>query len=115
MKELNNERGFVKFFLTMLILAFAVYAGYKFGMPYYKYSAFKSEARALARISVGDVARTRALIFEKAEELGLPLSEKDIDVRRLDKTILVQTSWSERVDLLGFYQKELFFSIDLEE
>jgi hypothetical protein len=115
MKEFNNERGFVKFFLTMLILAFAVYAGYKFGMPYYKYSAFKSEARALARISVGDIDRTRALIFEKAEELGLPLTEKDIEVRRLDKTILVQTSWSERVDLLGFYQKDLYFTIDLEE
>jgi len=115
MKELNDERGFVKVFLTLLILAFGVYAGFKFGMPYYKYSAFKSEARALARISVGDVERTRGLIFEKAEELELPLSEKDIVVQRLEKTIIVQTSWTERVDLLGFYQKDLHFSIDLEE
>ena len=115
MKVLNNENGFVKFIFIMLVLASLVYAGLKFGMPYYRYSAFKSDAKELARISIGDTEKTRAQIFERAQELELPLEENDIKVTKTVRGVRVQTSWSETVDLLGLYQKKFNFAVDEEE
>jgi hypothetical protein len=114
-KVVGNEKGFIKFVFFMLVLAFIVYAGLKFGMPYYRYSAFKSDVKDLARISIGDVERTRTQIFERAKELKLPLAEEGIQVTKTEKTVRVKTSWSETVDMLGVYQKKLNFHIEVEE
>lgn len=115
MKVLNNENGFIKFIFTMLVLASLVYAGLKFGMPYYRYSAFKSDTKELARISIGDTEKTRAQIFERAQELKLPLEENDIKVTKTVRGVRVQASWPETVDLLGLYQKKFNFAVDEEE
>lgn len=112
---LNNENGFIKFIFIMLVLASLVYAGLKFGMPYYRYSAFKSDTKELARISIGDTEKTRAQIFERAQELKLPLEENDIKVTKTVRGVRVQASWSETVDLLGLYQKKFNFAVDEEE
>lgn len=115
MKVLNNENGFIKFIFIMLVLASLVYAGLKFGMPYYRYSAFKSDTKELARISIGDTEKTRAQIFERAQELKLPLEENDIKVTKTVRGVRVQASWPETVDLLGLYQKKFNFAVDEEE
>lgn len=114
-KILNNENGFIKFIFVTGLLAFLIYAGIKFGMPYYRYSAFKSDAKELARISTGDTEKTKAQIFERAQELKLPLEEKKIEVTKTGRGVRVQTSWSETVDVLGLYQKKFNFAIDIEE
>lgn len=114
-KVLNNENGFFKFIFVTGFIAFIIYAGLKFGMPYYRYSAFKSDVKELARISIGEPEKTRAQIFERAQELKLPLEEKDIEVTKSGNRVRVKTSWSETVDILGLYQKKFNFAIDLEE
>jgi hypothetical protein len=114
-KVLNNESGFIKFIFVILVLASIAYVGLKFGIPYYKYSAFKSDAKELARISIGNTEKTRSQIFERAQELKLPLEENDIEVTKTVKGVRVQVSWSETVDLLGLYQKKIDFSVDEEE
>lgn len=115
LKVLNNEGGFLKFIFTTAVIVFLIYAGIKFGMPYYKYSAFKSDTKELARISTGQVEKTRSQIFERAQELKLPLEEKDIVVTSSGAKVQVKTSWSETVDILGLYQKTLNFKVDVEE
>lgn len=115
MKVLNNEKGFIKFVFVTAVIAFLVYAGIQFGMPYFRYSAFKSDARELARISLGDVEKTRIQLFERAQELKIPIEEKAIMVTKTQKTVQVNTSWSETVDLLGLYQKRLDFTVNIEE
>ncbi len=112
---LNNENGFLKFIFVTGIIVFLIYAGIQFGIPFYKYSAFKSDAKELARISTGEVERTRSQIFERAQELKLPLEEKDIVVTISGNVVCVKTSWSETVDILGLYQKTLNFNVDVEE
>lgn len=114
-KVLNNEKGFIKFLFVMAVLAFLVYVGIKFGMPYYRYSALKSEAKEIARISLGDIDKTRTQIFEKAQDLKIPIEEKAIMVTKTEKTVRVKTSWSERVDILGIYERNLKFVINIEE
>lgn len=112
----NNEGGgFFKFTLTIGLIAFLIYAGLEFGMPYYRYSAFRTDAKELARISRGEVEKTRAEVLERAQELKLPLEEKDINVTKTARGIRVQTSWSETVDILGIYQHTFNFTVDVEE
>lgn len=114
-KILNNEKGVIKFVFVTALLVFLVYAGIKFGMPYYRYSAFKSDAKELARISTGEIEKTRLMIFERAMELKIPLKEEDIVVTKTERRVIVRTSWSETVDIVGVYQKKLDFSINVEE
>jgi hypothetical protein len=115
MNVLRNEKGFIKVAFILAVLALCVYAGIQFGTPYYRYSVFKSDAKEIARIGLGDVKRTHTMLFDKAKELKLPIEEDDISVVVTDKRVLVKTSWSETVDLFGIYQKELNFNIDIEE
>lgn len=115
MNELRNEKGFVKVVLVLALLALCVYAGIQFGVPYYKYSVFKSDAKEIVRVALGDVVRTRTMLFEKAQELKLPLDEEDISVKVTNKIVRVSASWAETVDLFGVYQKELRFSVDIED
>ncbi len=113
-RVLHNKNGAIKFFFVIAILAFTIYAGLKFGMPYYKYLAFKSDVKEIIRISIGDTENTRAQIFERAQELKLPLEEKDIMVTKTEKTVRVRTSWSETADIFGVYQKKFGFAVDVE-
>ena len=115
-KVLNNESGYIKFIFVMLVLACIVYLGIKLGIPYYKYSALNSEAKEIARIGIAQtVDRTRTLVYERAQELKIPLEEEDIEVKRTTNSVLIETAWSETVDLLGIYQHTFDFNIDIEE
>jgi len=115
MKMLRNEKGFIKVLFVILLLIFLGYAGFQFGMPYFRYSAFKSDVKELTRISLGQVERTKTQVLEKAQEFKIPISEKDIKVTKTEATVIVRTNWSETVDILGLYQKRLDFDINIEE
>jgi hypothetical protein len=114
-KVINNEDGFIKFIFILGILVLLIYMGIKFGIPFYRYSALKSDAKAIARISLGDINKTKTDILERAQELKIPIKESQIAVTRTETMVRVQTSWSETVDLIGLYQKKLNFRIDVEE
>jgi hypothetical protein len=115
-RTINNERGFVKFIFVLLILACIVYVGVKLGIPYYKYSAFKSDAKEFARISVAHTLnRTHTQVYERAQELKIPLNEEDIEVQKTGTGVRIRTEWSETVDFLGMYQHTFDFSVDIEE
>ncbi len=115
MKISGNEKGFIKPVLTILVVIVFVYAGYQFAVPYYKHSSLKSEAKELARISLGKEDALRDKILNKAEELDLPISRNQIFVMRTGNTMRVQVSWTDKVDIMGLYQKEIDFKIDINE
>ncbi len=114
LKVLNNENGYIKFFLIAGLIVFLVYLGIKFGMPYYKYSAFKSDIKEMVRVSLGDVNKTKTEVLQRAQELKIPIGEKDLVIEKKENIIIVTTSWSETVDVLGVYQKTLDFDIAVE-
>jgi len=102
--------------IWLLILSFLVYSGIKFGMPYYRYVAFKSEIKEIARISAGlkeDEIKNR--MFERAQELRITIQKDDIELFTTEKMVQIRTSWFEVVDILGLYRKTLIFSIDSTE
>ena len=102
--------------IWLLILSFLVYSGIKFGMPYYRYVAFKSEVKEMTKVSVGlkeDEIKNR--VFERAQELKIPIQKDDIELFTTEKMVQIRTSWFEVVDILGLYRKTLIFSIDSTE
>jgi hypothetical protein len=102
--------------IWLLILSFLVYSGIKFGMPYYRYVAFKAEVKEMARISAGlkeDEIKNRT--FERAQELKIPIQRDDIELFTTEKMVQIRTSWFEVVDILGLYRKTLIFSVDSTE
>ena len=99
----------------LVILALLVYSGFQFGIPYYRYTAFKTDAKEIARISLGEVEKTRAQIFLRAQELNIPIEEKEIVVTSTNKLVRVKVSWSESVNLFGIYQKTLNFTVNIQE
>jgi len=115
MTILRNEKGFIKLAFYTALLAFIIYTGIQFGMPYYRHSAFKSDVKEIARISLGDAERTKVQVMDSAEGYGIPLDENNVKVVKKEKTTQVKASWSENVDILGVYQKMLNFEIDIEE
>jgi hypothetical protein len=85
-------------------------------MPYYRYVAFKSEVKEIARISPGlkeDEIKNRT--FERAQELRIPIQKDDIELFTTEKMVQIKTSWFEVVDILGLYRKTLIFSVDSTE
>jgi len=115
-KVLNNESGFIKFIIVMLVLACIIYVGIKLGIPYYKYSALKSDTKEIARIGIAQpIGRTLTLVYERAQELKIPIEDTDIEVKKTKTTVRIETGWSETVDFLGLYQHTFDFVIDVEE
>lgn len=96
----------------LLILILLVYSGIKFGMPYYRYWALKADVAEITKLAFGREAEVKTKIFERAQELNIPITESDVEVSRSGNTVWVRTSWFEVVDLLGVYQKTLKFTID---
>jgi hypothetical protein len=115
MRHLRNNDGFIKPLLVIAVMAFLVYSGIQFGVPYYRYSAFKSEAKEIARLELGQVEKTRAQIFEVAQSQKIPIEAEDIQITKETNTTRVQTSWSVDVDILGLYHRTLHFTVDVEE
>jgi len=116
MNTLSRKDGFIKPVLIIVILALLVYGGIEYGMPYYRYSMFKSDAEQLARVSLGRVDKLRETLMERAGELKIPLSSDNLYVERgPNNTMRVSAMWYEDVDVLGVYQKTLQFNIDITE
>ena len=111
---LSNEDGYIKFFVIVALIVLLVYVGIIFGMPYYKYSAFKSDIKEMVRVSLGDVNKAKTEVLQRAQELKIPIGEKDVEVKKQGNIVVVTTSWSETVDVLGLYQKTLDFDIAVE-
>ncbi len=107
-----------KAFFWLLILVFLVYSGVKFGMPYYRYLAFKSDAKEIVRvfsIELKNEEDIKGKVFERAQELKIPINKEDIEISKTEKIVRIRTSWFESVDILGIYHKTLTFTFDSGE
>lgn len=107
--------GFIKPILCIAVLAITLYAGIQFGMPYYRYSAFKNEVKEIARLELGDVEKIKTQVYESAEVLKIPIEKEDIMVIKKKNTVRIQTAWAVDVDILGLYQRTVNFKVDVEE
>jgi hypothetical protein len=117
MKYLNNENGWIKPLLSIGILVVIVYSGIQFGIPYYRYSAFKSDATDIARTATAtrDMTRVKEDVYAAARSYDIPIGKNDLTVEKSENRIHVQTSWSVKIDIFGVYERTLDFNVDIEE
>ena len=113
MKKIG-DRGSVMGFFWLLILVAVVYAGISFGKPYYRYHTLSSHTDDFLKTDIGDTEAIRKNVMKDAEELKVPLDEKDLEVNVVNKVIKVKATWSETVDFWGYYQKKIDFVMEEE-
>ena len=112
---MRNQKGAIKPIICIIILIIISYIGYKFVIPYYRYFAFKSDAKEIARLSFRNTERYKEMICERAKALNIPIECGDISVSKSDISVAISTAWSETVYFPGGYSITLNFKVDVEE
>jgi len=112
MRKDLGEKGLIKTLLGLFLLIALVTAAVTFIRPYYRYYTLGSHTRDYLMTDIGDVNAIKKHILDEAAELGIPLSEKDISVEIRQKVVRVKASWTETVDLWGYYRKDINFTME---
>ena len=114
MKMLRRQEGSVKVILILVILVAASYVGFLFGWPYFNKAGFQQEVQRIMQMQLDNVDRVRVEALESAHKHHIPIEDEDLKVELRDRKVFVRTAWSVTVDVLGFYQKKLDFTLDEE-
>jgi len=111
-----GEKGFIKTLLGLGLLVAIIFVGVTFARPYYRYYQFGSHTRDYLKTDIGDVNAIRKHMLEDAAELGVPLNDQDltVSVDTVKKRVMVKATWTDTVDLLGQYQKDIDFVLEEE-
>jgi hypothetical protein len=92
------------------VIALLGYSGFIFGMPYYRYFALRSDAADMVRFEVKDEEKLKNRLFERAQRLGVQLEEENVRLQRMNGGYRMEVSWSETVNVLNIYNRELYFN-----
>ncbi len=106
---------FIKKFAYVVTFIFVVYTGFQFGMPYYRYYAFRTDVADYVKFKYrnkDDISALKSKILEKALDLGIPISANHIKAEHIEGGYWVIVQWQETVDILGQYQKTLHFRVE---
>ncbi|HSB72231.1 MAG TPA: hypothetical protein VLT62_23125 [Candidatus Methylomirabilis sp.] len=97
--------------MFVAVVAAGWYVASKLIPPYWDYLSLQDPVKeALVTAARGDEARARQSILQQGGELGLPLTEEDIQFSREGPMLAVRVSWMIPVDLLR-YRYDLHFQI----
>jgi len=114
MTDRLGNRGSIKVFIIILIIAVSAFVLISFGKPYYKYYMLGSHTRDLLKSEIGNTDTIRQQILKDAQDLGIALDEKNLDVTLDKKIIRINATWSETVDFWGYYQQKFDFTMKEE-
>ncbi|QWR78754.1 hypothetical protein [Candidatus Magnetomonas plexicatena] len=115
MNIFKNKSGSIMPIISIIVVIVALYAGFTFVMPQYKYYTFNSDCREVARLGL-DVPKTTALVMEKVEEMKIPLKKEDLKVIVNEKKVVtIKTQWKETVNFWGIYEHTFNFKVDLTQ
>jgi hypothetical protein len=114
MRKDLGQKGFIKGIIGLFLLIALILAGTTFARPYYRYYSLGSHTRDFLRTEIGNVETIRKNIMKDAAELDVPLNEKDVSISVVQKIIKVKATWTDTVDLWGFYQTSVDFVMEEE-
>ncbi|MEN8263702.1 MAG: hypothetical protein ABFR82_09590 [Nitrospirota bacterium] len=114
MKKIMENEGFIKGVVYLIIIGLAAIIAISFTMPYYRYYVLKLQSEGYMKIENNSTKVVREKIMETAKELKVPLIEDNLKISRIEDTLFLKAHWTEIVYIFGKYQKELYFSLDLE-
>ncbi|MBI4823251.1 MAG: hypothetical protein HY805_03350 [Nitrospirae bacterium] len=98
--------------ICLSIIGLIIYSGAMFAIPYYRHFAFKSDAESMIRFPISPQGDNRLqLMRERAKELKVPLTESGVVVTGSGNDLKVTFTWTETVNILNIYKKNLDFTV----
>jgi hypothetical protein len=114
MRRELGEKGFIKALFGLALLGALIFTGVAFARPYYRYYQLSSHTSDFLKSDVGNLDTIRKHVLDDAAELGVPIDDANLSVT-LDeskKQITVKGTWTDSVDLFGYYQKNVDFVME---
>ncbi|NJD56641.1 MAG: hypothetical protein FIA94_09595 [Nitrospirae bacterium] len=114
MRRTLGEDGFIKTLLGLALLVALIYVGLTFSRPYYRYYQLGSHTSDFLKTDIGEINTIRKHVLDDAAELGVPLADANLSVMfdKDKKTVTVKGTWTDSVDLFGYYQKDVDFVME---
>ncbi len=100
----------LKSLICLGIFVLLVYSGIELGRPYYRYYAFKAKIEDIARFEEQQ-EKILPAVMEQAQEIGIPVTESDIIISGSRGRYVIETSWTETVNLFDLYEHTYEFHI----
>jgi hypothetical protein len=90
------------------------YIAFMLLMPYYKEWKYESDARDIVRFDIREPEEMRDKLLSKGREMDIPVLENAIIVyRTYEGPYVAKISWTEVVDIFGYYQKSYKFQFEV--
>lgn len=92
--------------LFVLVVAGGIFLASKFVPPYWAYLSLKDPVKeaALALVSrQEDEGKVRAGILQRAGELGLPLTDDNIEITQEGSAQILRVTWTVPIDLPRYH------------
>ena len=114
MRRELGEKGFIKALFGLALLVALIFTGVTFARPYYRYYQLSSHTGDFLKTDVGNLDVIRKHVLDDAAELGVPLTDENLSVTidKAKKTVTVKGTWTDSVDLFGYYQKNVDFVME---
>ncbi|MEW5805866.1 MAG: hypothetical protein AB1756_00675 [Acidobacteriota bacterium] len=102
MKRIFGQKGEgrIGLIITLVIIAIAVFVAYKIVPVKVKTYEFRDTMREEARMASlrKSADETMQILLDKAKELGLPITRRNLVVNRTEKSITIKAKYMIRVD-----------------
>ena len=115
MKYRLDNQGFIKGVFTVSLIGLMIFIIISFAMPYYRHNILTSYSTSIVEADLGNIQKIRERVMASASEMKVPLNEENLIVESYDGKIALQASWTEVVDFWGYYQKKLYFNINIKK
>ncbi len=102
----------LKSLLCLGIFILLIYSGIKLGEPYYRYYAFKAKLEDISRFE-DQQEKILPQVIAQAQELGIPITETDVSISGTRGRYVIETGWTETVNLFDLYKKTYNFHIEV--
>ncbi|HYQ48440.1 MAG TPA: hypothetical protein VEP69_05190, partial [Thermodesulfovibrionales bacterium] len=100
--------------LGLGLLVALIYMGVTFSRPYYRYYQLSSHTGDFLKTDIGEISIIRKHVLDDAAELGVPLTDANLFVTfdKDKKSVTVKGTWTDSVDLFGYYRKDVDFVME---
>jgi hypothetical protein len=98
-------------FLFLAMLAGGVYQGFQlapYWMNFYEMKDFMAETAHTGQLATDEAIRRS--IISKAKELGIELTDRDIEIQRSQTDLSISTAWEVDYNFFGLYIHTFTFS-----
>jgi len=111
--QLTSSSGKIRIgtLIILIVIGMSVYTGFQL-VPYW-ISASEMDDFLVEEARTGQMATDdtlRQAVIHKASEMGIELSDRDIEINRSPKELSISTGWQLDYNFFGVYTHTFFFT-----